>query len=103
MTKTARNFVIAALVGGLTCVSVPALAASFHERGEFGGTWTYIGPSDQPVYRYRYVERVAPYPAPVYGPAYVYDPYDEPYYEPYDYGPGIAIGGPGFGVGIDLD
>jgi hypothetical protein len=100
MRKTARNFVIAAVLGGVTCVSVPALAASYHEDGDFGGTWAHIGPSDQyyygPRHRYRYVER---YAAPVYGPAYAY----EPYYDPYDYGPSIAIGGPGIGVGIDLD
>ena len=103
MRKTARNFVIAAVVGGVTCVSVPALAASYHEDGDFGGTWTRIGPSDgpyyRPYYRHRYVERVYPYhyAAPVYGPAYAYDPYYD------DYGPSISIGGPGIGVGIALD
>ncbi len=102
MTKTARNVVIAAaLVGGLACASAPAVAASFQEDGDFGGSWSRIGPSDSHHYRHRYVDRVSPYyyAVPGYGPAYAYD---EPYYD-YGYGPSIAYGGPDFGVSIDLD
>jgi hypothetical protein len=105
VTKSLRNGALAlALIGGAALLPQPASADSFQEGGDFGGTWTRIGPSDQAGWRH---ERH--YGAPIYvAPAYAYElDYAEPgnYGPPgyYDYGPGIAIGGPdiGFSVGID--
>lgn len=93
-----------ALIGGAALLPQAAAAESFQEGGDFGGTWTRIGPSDQTHWR-----DGRDYGAPIYvAPPYAYDlDYADPgYYGPpayYDYGPGIAIGGPGIGFSIGID
>jgi len=92
-----------ALAGAVALLPQAASAGSIQHRGDFGGTWTRIGPSDN----YRAHRRH--YGAPVYAaPAYAYDlDYGDPYYYGppayYDYGPGVAIGGPGLGFSIGID
>ncbi len=102
MKTMLRSFALAlALVGGAALISAPAQAGSLQDEGDFGGTWTLIGPSDQ--YRHGY-------DGPVYGPGY-YNPGPYAYYGPpfsdapddYDYGPGIAFIAPGIGVAIGID
>jgi hypothetical protein len=95
-----RNVLVLALLGGATLMPQIASAGSIQGRGDFGGTWTRIGPSDHERWRHRY------YSAPIYvAPSYAYGPsyYEPDYYGPtyYDYGPGIAFGGPGIGVAIE--
>jgi uncharacterized membrane protein len=96
MRTTLRNsaFVLT-LIGGAALVSAPASANSIHNEGNFGGTWSSIGPSD---YSDRfYAGRAAPlYEGPhvyVGGPGYAEGPpaYSgvSPYYG-YTYGPGIG-------------
>jgi len=77
-----------------------ARADSVQGRGDFGGTWTRIEPSDQERWRNHY------YSAPIYAaPSYGYGPsyYEPDYYGPtyYDYGPGVMFDGPSIGVVID--
>jgi hypothetical protein len=92
-----------ALAGAVALLPQPASAGSIEHRGDFGGTWSRIGPSDNYRARHRY------YGAPIYvAPSYAYDlDYGDPYdYGPpayYDYGPGLAIGGPGIGFSIGID
>jgi hypothetical protein len=107
MKNKLRVGAVALALVGAALLPVGATANSIHDDGNFGGSWNRIGPSDigwrRHVYRdygYRSYGYYAPgysYYAPsYYGPSYSY-------YEPYgyDYGPDIAIGGPGFSVGID--
>jgi hypothetical protein len=93
-----RNCVLVlALLGGTALLPQIASAGSVQGRGDFGGSWTRIGPSDHERWRYHY------YGAPVYvAPSYAYGPSYYNYYGPtyYDYGPG-AFGGPGIAVVID--
>ena len=102
--KSLRGGAIAlGLIGAAALLPQAASAGSIQSRGDFGGTWTRFGPSDHWRHGRHY------YGAPVYvAPAYAYDlDYGEPdYYGPpayYDYGPGIAIGGPGIGLSIGID
>ena len=97
-----RNCVLVplALVGGTTLMSQIASADSVQGRGDFGGTWTRIEPSDDERWHHHYGD------APVYvAPSYAYGPsyYEPNYYGPtyYDYGAGVVIGGPGIGVVIE--
>jgi hypothetical protein len=105
MQNKLRNSAIAvAIVGAAAFAPIPASADSIHNRGDFGGTWNRIGPTDV-GYRHRhyshrhYGYRSYGYYAPryrYYGPSYSY-------YRPYPnyyYGPGVSVGGPGFSVGI---
>jgi hypothetical protein len=93
-----------ALIGAVALLSPPASAGSIQHRGDFGGTWSRIGPSDNYRVRHRHY-----YGAPIYvAPSYAYDlDYGDPYYYGppayYDYGPGLAIGGPGIGFSIGID
>jgi hypothetical protein len=96
-----RNRVLVlALLGGATFMAQNACADSVQGRGDFGGTWTRIEPSDQERWSHHY------YGAPIYAaPSYGYGPsyYEREYYGPtyYDYGPGVVFGGPSIGVVID--
>ena len=46
-----------AFIGGVGLAAAPALAASIHNEGRFGGSWSRIGPSD--AYRnHRYSQRI---------------------------------------------
>jgi hypothetical protein len=96
-----RNCVfMLALLGGTAIMSQNARADSVQGRGDFGGTWTRIEPSDQERWRNHY------YSAPIYAaPSYGYGPsyYEPDYYGPtyYDYGPGVMFDGPSIGVVID--
>jgi hypothetical protein len=97
-----------ALTGSVVLLPQLASAGSIEHRGDFGGSWTHIGPGDN----YR-VRRHEYYGAPIYvAPSYAYGlDYGDPYgYGPpddydygYDYGPGVAIGGPGVGLSIGID
>jgi len=93
------------LVGG-ALISQAASAGSLHDRGDFGGTWIYIAPSDHDHWRYaeryHYGEPVYVAPHYAYGPGY-YEP--EPYGPPVYYGdgPGIALMAPGVGVSLGID
>jgi hypothetical protein len=85
-----------ALLGGTALMPQIASADSLQRRGDFGGSWTRIGPSDHERWRYHY------YSAPIYvAPSYGY--YEPDYYGPtyYGYGPGVAFGAPGIGVVIE--
>src|SRR5919106_2056368 len=91
-----------ALAAGAALLPQAAAAGTVH-RADFGGTWSYIGPTDQE--HWHYVHRY--YRAPIYvAPAYAYEPdfyapdfYGPPPYD--DYGPGIALATPGVGVTVD--
>ena len=108
-TTLCRGALALALLGGVALISAPAQAGSLQDEGDFGGTWTSIGPSDH--YHHRYA-------GPVFGPGY-YGPPAYAYYGPgpyadygapvygapdeYDYGPGITLVAPGVGLAIDID
>ena len=48
--KSLRNGALAlALIGGAALLPQAASADSFQESGDFGGTWSRIGPGDQTV------------------------------------------------------
>ena len=92
------------LIAALTLLPHAAAAGSLDDRGDFGGTWTDIGPSgDQ---RWGYVERYYGPPVDVV-PGYAYGPvYDEPeFYAPVydDYGPGVVLVAPDAGLSLDID
>jgi hypothetical protein len=100
-----RNSALAlALIAGAALLPQAAPAGSVQRHGDFGGTWTHIGPSNQ--HRY-YSGRYYDYSGPIFvAPSYAYGP---DYYEPeffgppvYD-GPGIALVGPGVGLSLDID
>ena len=101
--KSLRGGAIALALIAATALPQTTSAGSIQSRGDFGGTWTRIGPSDHWRHERHY------YAAPVYmAPPYAYeldygepDDYGPPAY--YDYGPGIAIGGPGIGLSIGID
>jgi hypothetical protein len=101
MTMTLRACALGALLAGAAAlIAPPASANSLQNEGNFGGTWSRIGPSSS-YGRHRHAGRVEPlYGRGYYSPSYAYAPYD--YYGPGYYGPGFAIGGPGFGVGIGV-
>lgn len=81
-----------AFVGGVALVSAPAAASSIQDRGNFGGTWSRIGPSDQ----YRNNRHTNRYYRSYRGPgnAYRYGPRYGGYYDtPYGYDrPGVGFG-----------
>ena len=84
-----------AFIGGVALVSAPATAGSIHKRGDFGGTWSRIGPSDQyrnKRYSNRSYNSYRSYRGPGY--AYGYGPRYGGYYDaPYGYDrPGIGLG-----------
>jgi hypothetical protein len=93
-----------ALVAGAALLPQAASAGSVERRGDFGGTWTHIGPSSQDRY---YAGRYYDYSGPIYvAPSYAYGPdYYEPefYGPPVDDGPGLALVGPGVGLSLDVD
>lgn len=104
MTMTLRACALGALLAGAAALAAPpASANSLHNEGNFGGSWSRIGPSSS-YGRHRHTARVGPlhnrgyYGRGYYGPSYAYTPYG--YYGPGYYGPGVAIGGPGLGIGI---
>jgi hypothetical protein len=108
MTNRLRNYAIAlAVLGGVALVPMTASAESIHNRGNFGGSWNRIGPSDVGYRHHRHTYRNYGYrsygysapryyaPRYRYAPAYSYAPYGYGYY-----GPGVSIGGPGFSIGF---
>ena len=67
--QISRHAAFAATVVAMAAFASPALAADFAEGGDFGGTYSYMGPGA--AYP-DYVEVAPVYPAPVYpAPAYV--------------------------------
>jgi hypothetical protein len=93
MASNVRHGVIVlALLGGTALLPQIASAGSIQGRGDFGGTWTRIEPSDDERWHNAPIYVAPPY---AYGPSY----YEPDYYAPYD--PGIAFGGPGIGVVIE--
>ena len=101
--KSLRNGALAlALIGGAALLPQAASANSFQESGDFGGTWTLaratrrVGAISGIMAHRSMWRRLTPMswimPSPAYGP---------PAY--YDYGPGIALGGPGIGFSIGID
>ena len=93
-----------ALMAGAALLPQAASAGSVERHGDFGGTWTHIGPSNHARY---YDGRYYDYSGPIYvAPSYAYGP---DYYEPeffgppvYD-GPGLALAEPGVGLSLDID
>ena len=75
-----RNAAFVATVLAVAGPTGPSLAADFSEGGDFGGTYSYIGPgAGYPDY----VEVAPVYPAPVYpSPAYAAPAYAAPAYAP---------------------
>ena len=75
-----RKAAFVATVLAVAGLAAPALAADFAEGGNFGGTYSYIGPgAGYPDY----VEVAPIYPAPAYpGPAYPAPAYVAPGYGP---------------------
>jgi hypothetical protein len=111
LKKLLRHGALAlALLAGAALLPQTASADSYQRRGDFGGTWSRIGPGDN--YR-RHAGRhwrapIYAAPAYVYGPEYYYEP--DYYGAPYDdygpgiaYGPGIGWGGPGIGFSLGVD
>jgi hypothetical protein len=100
-----RNGALAlALMAGAALLSQAASAGSVQRHGDFGGTWTHIGPSNHDRY---YAGRYYDYGGGVYvAPSYAYGPdyYEPEFYGPpvYD-GPGLALVGPGVGLSLDID
>lgn len=92
------------LLAGAALLPQAASAGSVHGRGDSGGTWTYVGPSD-PENR-RYAGQYYDYSGPVYvAPSYAYGP---DYYVPDLSGapvhdPGTALVGPGVGLSPEID
>ena len=85
-----RNAAFVATVLAVAGLAAPARAADFAEGGNFGGTYSYIGPgagySD-------YVEVAPIYPAPAYPvPAYAAPAYVAPGYVAPGYGPAPIVG-----------
>ena len=79
-----------ALLAGAALMPQAASAGSLQDRGDFGGTWIPIAPSDH--YHWRYAGRYHDYGAPIYvAPDYAYGPsiYDADFF-----GPPISDGGP---------
>ena len=89
-----RNAAFVATVLAVAGLAAPALAADFAEGGDFGGTYSDIGPgSAYPDY----VEVAPVYPAPVYPvPAYPAPAYPAPAYPAPAY-PAPAYVAPGYG------
>lgn len=105
---TLRNGALAlALVTAAAFAPQAATAGSLQERGDFGGTWTPIAPSDH--YHWRYADvylddeppvLVAPPDAegpPVYDPGY----YGPPAYQ--DDGLGVTLAAPDLGIAVGID
>jgi hypothetical protein len=93
-----------ALMAGAALLPHAASAGSVQRHGDFGGTWTHLGPSNQ--HRY-YAGRYYDYSGPIYvAPSYAYGPdtYEPEFYGPPAYdGPGFALVGPGVGLSLDID
>ena len=92
MTSSLRNFVLALAAAGSTVfAAAPSFAADF-ATGEFGGTYSYIGPgADYPPYVE--AEPVYPvYPAPRYAAPIYPAPFDA-YEDAYEYVGPPAIAG----------
>jgi hypothetical protein len=90
MTHTIRNRAFAlSLLCGAALFALPAAANSIQEEGNFGGTWSRIGPN---TYRDRY--DTPGYYAPEAAPSYYPGAYD------YD-GQGVTVIAPGVGVRVD--
>ena len=91
-----RHAAFAATVVAMAALASPALAADFAEGGNFGGTYSYIGPgAGYPDY----VEVAPVYPAPIYpAPAYVAPGYGPvaPIVEQEILEPDIVPGPPGY-------
>jgi len=113
MTKIITQGAFAlSLLAGAAFLAAPASAASVHDNGNFGGTWSRIGPSHnndryaRNVYRgydRGYVSRgyaYREYPSRGYYGQRPYASYGPSYYD-YGYGPGF-IGGPGVGFSIGI-
>jgi hypothetical protein len=105
--NTVRHGALAlALLAGAALLPQAATAGSVHGRGDFGGNWIPIAPSDHYDWRYtgRYYYSAPVYVAPnyVFGPS-IYDPdfFGPPVYE--DNGPGVALVAPDVGVAVDID
>ncbi|MGH6865303.1 MAG: hypothetical protein ACREDO_03805 [Methyloceanibacter sp.] len=106
MRRAIRNGALA-LVAGAALLTVPAMANSVHEEGNFGGSWSKIEPSSGYYGQRRHAGRVGPlYSGPYYrGPSY-YDPRDHTYYafrrsyDSYYYGPGYYSRGGGVSFGF---
>ncbi len=105
--KSLRDGALAlGLLAAAALLPQAADAGSLQDRGDFGGTWTPIAPSDH--HHWRYAERYH-YSEPVFvAPDYAYGP---GYYEPesdgpplyYGDGPGIALVAPGVGISLGID
>ena len=85
----------------------PQWQARLQDRGDFGGTWTYIGPSDH--YHWRYADAYLDAGPPVLvAPPYVEGPpvYDPGYYGPpvyQDEAPGLTVVTPDVGIAVGID
>ena len=110
MTKIIAHGALApSLLAAAAFLAAPASAASIHDNGNFGGTWSRIGPSHaHGRWAYRgydrgYVSRgyaYREYPSRGYYGPRPYASYGPSYYD-YGYGPGF-IGGPGVGFSIGI-
>ena len=105
---TLRNGALAlALLAAAALLPQAATAGSLQDRGDFGGTWTYIGPSDH--YHWRYADAYFDDGPPVLvAPPYVEGPpvYDPGYYGPPDYqddAPGLTVVTPDVGIAVGID
>lgn len=105
--KGLRNSALGlALLAGAIVLPQNGFAGSIQDKGDFGGTWVPIAPSDH--YDWRYADRLD-FGEPAYvAPDYVYVPpvqdpdfFGPPVYE--DYGPGVALAAPDAAVAIDID
>ena len=108
MTKIITHGALS-LLAAAAFLAAPASAASIHDNGNFGGTWSRIGPSHaHGRWAYRgydrgYVSRgyaYREYPSRGYYGPRPYASYGPSYYD-YGYGPGF-IGGPGVGFSIGI-
>jgi hypothetical protein len=87
MKNAFRNGAFGLIAGMAFVAPQPASAFAVDEYGDFGGTWTRIGPSYNPHVR-RYYRRHGPDDYAYYGPDY-YDYYGPGYFY---YGPGVSFG-----------
>ena len=81
MTNGLRNSAIAlSLLGGMALMPIAASAGSIHDNGNFGGSWSRIGPSDVGYRRHHYGYRNYGYG---FGRPYgYYGGYGYPYFRP---------------------
>jgi hypothetical protein len=100
MTKTIAGGALAlALLGGAALLPAPASANSIHDNGDFGGTWSRIGPSEAHGRRDTFFGRYGPrdWGLGYYGRPYAYY---GPSYHDRDYAPGPDYSGPGIDTGL---